>query len=245
VEAIGEQTSAPELAVPLLLGALKDASISAKAAGALANFGTNALVAIPQLTNLVAGENESAASAALRSLILIAPQKTFPLFTNCLALGKPKISDALRALSEVMPDQALPILLLRLQSPDLGIKREAFGLLRHYPATSQIVSAMQPVALDSGSGLAPAAKSYLTEAYESNNPEASLFPDEPSYHGKRLGEWLVMRTESGDQLPAVATNAICQMGTNVFPALFKRLTYTRPAYCSDPSQINLSALWRK
>jgi len=243
VDAIGWQTSAPELAVPLLLGALKDSSVSAKAASALANFGTNALVAIPQLTNSVAGENESAASAALQTLILIAPQRSLPLFTNFLAQEKPGINDALRVLAGVMPDEALPIILNRLQSPNVKTRRAAFGLLLHYPPSPQIDSAMQTIALDSGSEHAPAAKSYLTKEYETNHPDALLFADEPSYHGKRLGEWLVMRTEGGDQLPAAATNAIFQMGTNIFPALFKRLTYTRPAYCFDPSQINLSAIW--
>ena len=53
VDAIGIQTSAPELAVPLLVAALKDSSVSVNAANALANFGTNALVAFPILTNLV------------------------------------------------------------------------------------------------------------------------------------------------------------------------------------------------
>ena len=241
VEAIGYQTSAPELAVPLLLDALKDEPVSAHAASALANFGTNALVAVPPLTNLVESKNESAASAALRTLILIAPQRSLPLFTNFFAHEKPGITDTLRALAGVMPDEALPIILHRLQSPDPGTQSAAFGLLRHYPAMPQVDSAMQAIALDSSSELAPAAKDYLTDEYETNHPDAFLFPDEPSYAGKRLGEWLVMRTESGDQMTDAATNAIIQMGTNAFTALFKRLTFMRPAYCYTPNQININA----
>ena len=241
VDAIGLQTSAPELAVPLLTEALKDSAVSANAAKALANFGTNALVAISQLTNLVESENENIASAALRALIIIAPERWLSLFTNCLGQGKPKIDAALQALTVVMPDQALPIVLLRLQSPDVAIRRKSFGLLRHYPVTSQIDSAMQTVTADSDSDLALGAKGFLTDQYETNHPDASLFPDEPSYHGKRLGEWLVTHVEGGGDFTPAATNAIHQMGTNAIPALLKRLTYVRPSYCFSPFQVNLNA----
>ncbi len=66
VDAIGIQTSAPELAVPLLIEALKDPAVSANAAGALANFGTNALVAFPILTNLFEHCVPNVAAAALK-----------------------------------------------------------------------------------------------------------------------------------------------------------------------------------
>jgi len=46
-----------------------------------------------------------------------------------------------------MPDKALPMVLARLQSPNLAMRREAFGLLRHYPVTLQIDSAMKPSSL--------------------------------------------------------------------------------------------------
>ncbi len=243
VDAIGAQTSAPELAVPLLLDALNDEAVSANAANALANFGTNALVAIPQLTRLVESKNESAASAALKTLIIIAPRKSLPLFTNFLAQERPGINDALCTLAGVLPDEALPIILHRLQSPDLGARRAAFGLLSRCPATPLIDSTMQAIALGSDSEFVPAAKDFLTKEYETNHPDASLFPDEPSYQGKRLGEWLVMRNESGDQMTDAATNAIFQMGTNALPALFKRLTYVRPPYCFPANGININATW--
>ena len=240
VDAIGIQTSAPELAVPLLVEALKDSSVSANAANALANFGTNALVAFPMLTNLVSGGG-NAAGAALRTLIVIAPEQSLPIFTNCLGQGKPEIDAPLKALADVMPDKALPILLTRLQSPDIKIRREAFGLLRHYPMTSQIDSAMQIIATGSDPDLAPAAKGFLTDQYETNHPDALLFPDEPSYNGRRLGEWLGMRIEGGGDLTPAAKDAIHQAGTNAIPALLKRLTYVRPPYCFSPFQINMNA----
>jgi HEAT repeat protein len=238
---IGIQTSAPELAVPLLVAALKDSSVSANAANALANFGTNALVAFPILTNLVESENAGTAGAALKTLVIIAPDEALPILTNCLAQGKPEIDTALKALTDVMPDKALPIVLTRLQSPDIKMRRAAFGLLRHYPATSQIESAMQTIATDSDSDLANSAKGFLTDQYETNHPDAFLFPDEPSCSGRRLGEWLDTRIEGGGDFTPAAKNAIHQMGTNVIPALLKRLTYERPPYCFSPFQINIDA----
>jgi HEAT repeat protein len=242
VDDIGIQTAAPELAVPLLIAALTNSSdsVSSHAACSLANFGTNALVAFPFLTNLVSGVG-NAAGAALRTLIIIAPDKAWPIFTNCLVQGKPGINGAMKALTEVMPDEALPIVLARLQSPGIATRREAFGLLRHYPATSQIEAAMQTVAADSDSNLALAAKGFLTDQYASNHPDALLFPNEPGCNGRRLGEWLETRIEGGGDFTPAAKDALQQMGTNAIAALFKRLTYERPPYCFSPFQININA----
>ncbi len=236
---IGIQMSAPELAVPLLVAALKDSAVSANAANTLANFGTNALVAFPMLTNLVSGGG-NAAGAALRTLIIVSPDRAFSIFTNCLAQGKPGVDAALQALTDVRPAKALPIVLARLQSSDIAMRRQAFGLLRHYPATSQIDSAMQTAAADSDSGLALSAKGFLTDQYETNHPDEFLFPDEPSYNGRRLGEWLKMRDADGF-ISQDATNAIQHIGTNAIPALLKRLVHVRPAYCFSPFQININA----
>ena len=93
VDAVGNQTDAPELAVPLLVEALKDSAVSPNAAGALANFGTNALVAFPILTNLVEHGGIKLSDAALKTLTVIAP------------------------------DQALTILLRRFRSPDIVSRR--------------------------------------------------------------------------------------------------------------------------
>jgi len=242
VDDIGIQTTAPELAVPLLVAALTNSSsaVGLHAVSSLANFGTNALVAYPLLTNLANGTG-NAAGAALRTLIIIAPDKGLPILTNYLAQGKPGINAALRALTEAMPDQALPIVLARLQSPSIITRREAFGLLRRYAATPQIDSAMQTVVADPDPDLALAAKAFLTDQYATNHPDAFLFPDESSYNGRRLGEWLETRIEGGGDFTPAAKDAIQQMGTNAIPALLKRLVYARPPYCFSPFQINLNA----
>jgi HEAT repeat protein len=241
VDAIGAQTSAPELAVPLLLEALKDSAVSANAANALANFGTNALVAFSQLTNLVESGNENVSGAALKTLIIIAPDASFPIFTNHLAQAKPGTDAALKALTQVAPDRALPIILDHLQSPDVKMRRRAFGLLRRFPATPQIESVMQTVSADADSDLALAAKGFLTDQYAASHPDEFLFPDEPSYGGKPLGKWLETRVQGGGDLTPEAKDAIRHLGTNAIPALLKRLTYVRPAYCFSSIQINLNA----
>ena len=242
VDDIGIQTSAPELAVPLLVAALKDSSdsVSSHAASSLANFGTNALDVFPILSNLVENGDPKIASAALKTLVIIAPNESLPIFTNYLAEGKPGINDALKALTEVMPDKALPIVLARLQSPGITTRREAFGLLRHYPVTSQIESAMQTAAADSDPNLALAAKRFLTDQYQMNHPDEFLTPDEPNYGGKRLSEWLKAHNNEGE-FSQEAKNALRHMGTNAIPALLTRLVYVRPPFGLRAFEVNFGA----
>lgn len=100
VDGISAQTAVPDLAVPLLLTALKDSSdhVSSSAANSLADFGTNALSAVPALSNLVEHGGLNAANAALRTLMIIAPNESLPILTNCIARGKPSTGGALKVL---------------------------------------------------------------------------------------------------------------------------------------------------
>ncbi|HTB85536.1 MAG TPA: HEAT repeat domain-containing protein [Candidatus Sulfotelmatobacter sp.] len=242
VDDIGLQTEAPELAVPLICSALNDPSsdVCSHAAGVLAGFGTNALVAFPILTNLASGQG-NVASTALSTLVIIAPGATWPILTNDLAQRKPEIQGALKALTDVLPGKALPILLARLQSPSEATRREAFGLLRHCPMTGQMDTVMQTLTTDPDPDLALVAKRYLTDQYETNHPDMLLFPDEPGWKGKRLGEWLDTRLEGGGDFTPAAKEAIDHLGTNAIPALLKRIAFTRPPYCFGAIQINLDA----
>ena len=64
---------------------------------------------------------------------------------------------------------------------------------------------------------------------QEENPNANVqIPNEPSYQGKSLGEWLKMRR--GWDLSTNAVEALRQMGTNAIPALLARLTYTDPDF---------------
>jgi len=241
VDAIGIQTSAPELAVPLLVEALKDSAVSANAANSLANFGTNPLVAFPVLTNLVENGGTNAASAALRTLVVIAPEQSLSILTNCIERGKPDTGGALEALRDVAPDTALSIILDRFQSADVHARRFAFRLLCRYPMTPTIESAMQTAAADSDSVIAGRAKKILTEKYQTEHPIESQFSDDPVYDGKPLGEWLKMHDREGF-LSKEATNAIQHIGTNAIPALLRRLTYVQPPFGLRTYEVNVISM---
>ena len=243
VDAIGVQTSAPELAVPLLIEALKDSAVSANAAGALANFGTNALVAFPILTNLVEHGGPNVAGAALKTIIIIDSDRALPILTNCLARGKPGTALALRALVDVAPERALPIILSRFQSPDTETRRVAFRLLCRYPLTPPVESALQAAAADSDLNMANRAKKILTENRQKEHPLESQFLDDPSYEGKRLGEWLKMHERQGDYaFSPEATNAIHHIGSNAIPALLRRLVYVEPPFGLPAYEINMDGV---
>ena len=243
LDAIGMQTSAPELAVPLLIEALKDPAVSANAAGALANFGTNALAAFPLLTNLVQDGGPTVAGAALKTIIIIDAERALPILTNYLARGKPGAAVALKALVDVDPNQALPIILDRFQSPDTETRRVAFRLLCHYPLTSPVESALHAAAVDSDLKMATQAKKILTENHRKQHPLESQFLDDPSYEGKRLGEWLKMHLRQGDYAYSPeATNAIHHIGTNAIPALLRRLVYVEPPFGLPTYEINMDGV---
>ena len=243
VDAIGVQTSAPELAVPLLIEALKDSAVSANAAGALANFGTNALVAFPILTNLVEHGGSNVAGAALKTIIIIDSDQGLPILTNCLARGKSGTALALRALVDVAPERALPIILSRFQSPDTETRRVAFRLLCRYPLTPPVESALQAAAADSDLNMANRAKKILTENRQKEHPLESQFLDDPSYEGKRLGEWLKMHERQGDYaFSPEATNAIHHIGSNAIPALLRRLVYVEPPFGLPAYEINMDGV---
>ncbi len=243
VDDIGIQTSAPELAVPLLVAALNDSSnsVSSHAADSLANFGTNALEVFPILSNLVENGSGNTASMALKSLIIIAPNESLAILTNCIARGRPAADAALRALADTAPEKALPVILDRVQSPDSSQRRAAFNLLCRYLLTSKIEAAMHTAAADSDTVLAGRAKEILTEKYQKGHPLESQFPNEPSYGGKSLGEWLKMHGRDGN-FSEEAKRALQQMGANAIPSLLKRLVYLRPPFGLPAFDVNMDAM---
>lgn len=243
VDAIGVQTSAPDLAVPILIETLKDSAVSANAASALANFGTNALIAFPILTNLVEHGGSNVAGAALKTIVIIDSDQALPILTNCLVRGKPGTALALRALVDVAPERALPIILSRFQSPDTETRRVVFRLLCRYPLTPPVESALRSAADDSDLNIANRAKKILTENCQKEHPLESQFLDDPSYDGKRLGEWLKMHERQGDYaFSPEATNAIHHIGTNAIPALMRRLVYVEPPFGLPAHEVNMDGV---
>jgi HEAT repeat protein len=232
VEGIGVQTSAPDLAVPLLVTALKDSSdhVSSSAAGSLADFGTNALSAVPALSNLVEHAGLNTANAALRTLVIIAPDESLPILTKCVARGRPSTGGALNVLVASAPDKALPLILAGTQSPNSSQRRVSFRLLYEYPLTPEIRSTIESATTDPDIIISQNAKKFLTEQYRKAHPPESQFPDEPVFQNKRLGEWLKSRRSLDGSFPENAVDAIHHMGTNAIPALIARLGYEEPPF---------------
>lgn len=215
VQGIGAQTQVPEEAVPLLVSVLEknDGNVSTAAAGALANFGTNAMSAFNALSNAVEKENFDATAGR-----------------------------ALRTLTAIAPNEALPVVFSNFNSSDLHRRRSALQLLCEYPITnSEILPAIELAAKDTNPEAARYAQSFLTRQYEKNHSDELLFPNEPSFAGKSLGEWLKAHNNDGE-FSKNAEEAIQRIGTNAIPSLLKRLVFAWPPFGSRAYEINIGAV---
>ena len=214
VQGIGLQTHAPDSAIPLLIEALLDKqdAVSSSAAKFLADFGTNAMRAFPDLSNAVENGGPNTACQALRSLVAIAP------------------------------DKALPIVFNNFRSADTRRRRTAAELFWKYPATnSEVQTALQQAAVDPDSILSRRAQEFITKKRQAGHPLESQFPNEPSYGGKALGEWLKVHEPEG-AFSEEAKQALQHMGTNAIPALLKRLTYVQPPFGLPAFEVNTEAM---
>lgn len=212
---IGMQRNAPDLAVPILIKELanSDPSESEQATEYLADFGTNAAAAYPALSNIVMkGQSLNAANAALRTLSIIAPDKALPMVLQCY-----HSSTGLRRLA-------------------------AFGILCAYsPTTPEIEATIESAVDDPNMMVSGRAKMLLTEQYLQAHPIESQFSNDPICEGKPLGEWLKMQSSDG-KFSKQAENALHQMGTNTFSGLLARLVYVQPPFGLRAFQINIDAV---
>jgi hypothetical protein len=213
VQGIGLQTQAPDLAIPLLLEALRDKqdTVASWAAKFLANFGTNALRAFPDLSNAVEHGSPNTVYEAMKTLVAIAP------------------------------DKGLPIVFENFRSADSHRRKISVELLNQYPATNlEIQTAIQQSASDPDPALARRAKELITKKYQAEHPIESQFSDEPRFEGKSLGEWLKLHDTEG-AFSQEAKRALQQMGTSAIPALLKRINYVQPPFGLRASEVNLDA----
>ena len=214
VRAIGSQTEAPDSAIPFLLSALEkdDESFGSLAAKLLADFGTNGLRAFNALSNAV--EN-----------------------------GRPAVvRQALTTLTSLAPKEALPIVLACLRSPDPQRRRGAVARLCAYPVTTpKIQAALEGAAADPDPQVSRMAKEFVTKLYRAGRPDEMLIPNEPSYRGKGLGEWLKQKKKAEPGFTKEAEDALRQMGTNAIPALLERLAYRQPPYNLKAYEVNIEA----
>ncbi|HOX56376.1 MAG TPA: HEAT repeat domain-containing protein [Candidatus Paceibacterota bacterium] len=247
VEAIGYQTEAPELAVPLLTSVLHDSDdgVASRAAGGLSGFGTNALSAFSTLTNLVIAGRDGQCRAALKALAVISPVRALPILSNAVVNGRPPtMGTALKELKSIAPELALKMTLAELRSADAGRRPIALNVAGTYAVeTPGIAEALKFAATDPDPEIARQALRTMRQMLQKQREKAGLnvrIPNEPVYQGKTLGEWLAMRKE-GWELSTNALTALRQMGTNVVPALLARLTYKDPVFNLDDYEVSMEA----
>lgn len=214
LRAIGSQTEAPDTAIPFLLAALEesDEQMASAAAKLLADFGTNGLRAFGALSNAVERGRPAVANQALRTLVSLAPK------------------------------EALPIVFAGLRSSDPQRRCGAVGRLCAYPVTTpEILAALEGAAADADPQVSRMAQEFITKLYRAGLPDEMLIPNEPSYRGKRLGEWLQQMRKADSGVAKDAEEALRQMGTNAIPALLDRLAYRQPPYGLKAYEVNIEA----
>ena len=246
VQAIAEQNEAPELAVPLLISVLRDGDdgVCAQATGGLAGFGTNASSAFPALTNLVATGRDGQRRAALKALASLTPGEALPILSNAVVSGSVEtMGAALRDMKSVAPDLALKMTLAEFHSADARRRSVALSVAGTYDVrTPGIAQALKLAASSDDPEVARHATMTMRQMLrkEKEKPGAVVeMPNEPTYQGKSLGEWLSMRRE-GWELATNAVQALQAMGTNVITALLTRLTYKEPIFNLDDYDVSMS-----
>jgi HEAT repeat protein len=231
VEDVGAQTAMPETVVPLLMQVMQEDTsehVRVCATATLADFGTNAQMAFPVLSNLVVNGRQSTANAAVKSLFAIAPNEAMPILLNAASSSQPSAASALRMVTKMAPEQATPILFKRLHSPESRVRVGAVSLLCSMAVkTPAIQAAIEQATTDATPEVAYTAKNYLRDSYKREHPDGPFFPNEPSFGGQSLGQWLKMKSPDG-AFTFEAQNAFRSMGTNAIPALIERMEFRLP-----------------
>jgi len=247
VQAIAAQNEAPELAVPLLISALGDSDdhVFSQATEGLAGFGTNALSAFSALTNLATTGTDSRRRAALKAVAKLSPGEGLPILSNAVVSGSAQtMGTALRDMKAIAPELALRMLLVELHAADGRRRSTAISVASTYDVrTPGIAEALKLAAASDDPETARHALSAMRQMVrrekEKTGAVAVRFPNEPSYQGKPLGEWLNMRHD-GWEFETNAVLALQAMGTNVIPALLARLTYREPVFGLDDYDVSMS-----
>jgi HEAT repeat protein len=203
VRAIGTQENAPELAVPILIVALndRDAHVSAAAADALGDFGSNGVTAFSALTNLIAQGEQTRSRAAMKSLAAIAPAETVSVLSNAVVNGTAALSGAaLRSLKSIDPQLSRRLTLAVLRSPDSQRRQQAVSVAGTFEMEAPgIAEGLKAATQDNDPQVAHRAMMTMREMVQKRSDSASIavhFPEDPSYQGKPLNEWLQLLRRS-------------------------------------------------
>jgi len=236
VRAIGGQDNAPDLVVPILIRALNDpdAHVSAQAAESLGGFGTNSLPAYSTLTNMIAQGDQIRGRAAMTALAAITPTQAIPILSNTVVNGTAALSGAaLRTLKSLNPELSRQMTLAELHSADVPHRMQALSVTGTFETeTPGIAEALKLAAQDSDPEVARRANMTMREMVrkKTDSGQAAVqFPDDPSYEGKPLSEWLQTLRRSSE-MPTNCVKALKNMGTNVIPVLLRRVEYKDPVF---------------
>jgi HEAT repeat protein len=248
VRAIGSQENAPDLAVPILIGALNDhdAHVSAQAADSLGGFGTNSVGAISALTNQIGQGEQTRSRAAMNALTAIAPTQAIPVLSNTVLNGTAALSGAaLRSLKSINPELSRQMTLAELRSSDSKRRTQAVGVAGTFEMeTPGIAEALKLVAQDSDPEVARHANMTMRQMVhkkKESGPVVVQFPGDPSYQGKPLGEW-VQSLRRHSEPPTNCVQALRDMGTNVIPSLLRRVAYKDPVFGLTDFEVSMEGV---
>jgi len=243
VSVLGLQTNAPELAVPLLITALADTNInlSANAATTLSAFGTNAATAFPTLVALANTRGAGPRGATLNAMVAIDPAASLPILSNLVVSGPAnQLASALQAMETIAPELSHTLTLAAARSEETARRMYVLSVLkRRDPLPPGFSAALKAAAADSSPEVARRATTiihWILETRKADQTNHLQLPDEPSYQGRSLGEWLET-LQVGGEFSTNTVNALRQMDTNVIPALVARVNYHDPEFGVPDSEV--------
>jgi HEAT repeat protein len=110
--------------------------------------------------------------------------------------------------------------------------------------TGEILEALKKAKADSDVKVAHNATESLRAYHEKEQQHGKreiIIGGEPSYRGRRLGEWLKQRPDR-NEMPQEAQEAIRGMGTNAIPALLARLVYKDQKFELPDDEVTIGAV---
>jgi hypothetical protein len=148
----------------------------------------------------------------------------------------------LQDLKSIAPELALKMTLFEFHSPDAQHRLVALNFGKTYDMlTPGIAEAFKNAASSDDPELARRAMAAMRQMVREERQKKTMvdIPNEPSFQGRSLGEWLSMRHD-GWEFSTNALQALQAMGTDVIPALLARVAYRDPVFNLDDYDVSMS-----
>jgi HEAT repeat protein len=205
VQGLGLQTKYPEEVLPLLIRAMSDPAqnVAGYAVRFVGDLGTNGIKALEPLKEIVETGNSYMATHALRSL------------------------------TSVAPDRALPMVFAWLDSTNQDHRARAALMLAEFLTTTPVMlDRLKRATRDPNAKVAHSATEALKKLRQKEKEHGSyevVIAGEPTYGGKGLGDWL-KRKPGQEEVSQETKRAVQAIGTKAIPALLARLVYVDDKY---------------